>query len=509
MRRAGSGDLQWILWTLVFLLLGPLSALALRHQGRLQRSGASAGRVVEPWQSCGIEGELIAGQGRVRFGWGLSWVEAELPRTAARCAAETFRGLDPAPSIRKVCQCAASISGGDGGDLVEELGTKWRRCAEEGSVCACPTGAVRFGTGSRWVSATPGEAAGQLLCNAASFQGADPSAGEDKECWCEQRHAQPEQGRVAIVLLSRHPADMRRWLWYHLDYMGVEHVFMQVEDTPEFNGTWAALPVAHRQAVTVWRAAPDILQGGEQRPADDYETLQKRQLRAMRRAKTAATALGIEWLVHIDDDELLYTPMHRPVGEVLASLPHGVDQAYIPNTEAVYTSPEVVSCFSQTTQANVNRYTFASYANGKSALRIAATGAVPAGPHMWRTADGLELPSAHLDSEPFGPPLLVIHFESCPFARWEDKFWELGNTSPRKVAAIPFGFYRESIRRMQRCRSRSGQRAPDKGPCTEAALRRFWAGWKTEANPALREQDLLPIQIPWPGQPSEGLPSEA
>jgi len=293
-------------------------------------------------------------------------------------------------------------------------------------------------------------------------------------------------------MLSRHPPDLRLWLEYHLSYMGVEHVFMQVEDTPEFNATWKALHPSRQRRVTVWPAAAAA--GTDKRPADDYETLQKRQVRAMSRAKEASARMGIQWLVHIDDDELLYAPLHRHVGDILAAMPRGYDQAYIPNSEAVYPSVDTQSCFAQTTEMNVNAFKFASYANGKAAVRVTDAAAVPAGPHQWRDLDGAELPSIHLDSQPFGAPLMVVHFESCPFSRWEDKYWELGNTPAWKVNRIPFRFYRESIEKMQTCKVGVSQQAP---ACSEEALRSFWSSWKTEANPSLQRQDLMPIRIPW------------
>jgi len=171
----------------------------------------------------------------------------------------------------------------------------------------------------------------------------------------------------------------------------------------------------------------------------------------MERARTLAAKLGIDWLVHIDDDELLYSPTQRRVGEVLAAVPRVFRQAYVPNVEAVYESSNVKNCFSETREVNTNPYAFNSYANGKSAVRVASDDLIPAGPHQWKSTTGLDVSSVHLDREPFGAPLLVLHFESCPFVRWEDKFWELGNTSPDKVQAIPFQFYRESIARFQRC----------------------------------------------------------
>lgn len=410
-------------------------------------------------------------------------------------------GSDPAPGIRKVCECAPP---GDGFNpqLQEELGIMWSHCANEGGACQCESGVVRFGYADRWATRDQQPAGAPLQCRPENFGGDDPVLGMRKECWCALPRQQPvvPPARVAVVMLSRHPPDLALWLTYHLDYMGVERVFMQVEDTPEFNKTWEGLANEHRQRVTVWR--PALAERGlGTRPSDDYETLQRRQLRAMSRAKEAAAVQGIDWLVHIDDDELLYAPMHRTIGDLLGSMPANFDQAYIPNVEAIYPSAEVKNCFLETVEINVNAYTFASYANGKSAVRVADAGAAPSGPHMWRNQDGSGIPSIHLDREPFGAPLLVVHYESCPFSRWEDKFWELGNTAESKIVGIPFRFYRDSIERMQSCSSGLAERSVEggQGECSEGALRHLWEQWKTENNPALRRQDLQPLHIPWEG----------
>merc|ERR1712232_776386 len=154
--------------------------------------------------------------------------------------------------------------------------------------------------------------------------------------------------------------------------------------------------------------------------------------------------------------------MHRPAGEILAAMSASFSQVYIPNVEAVYKSSSVQHCFAETSTMNRNRYKFTSYANGKAAVRTLdqdeergndGDGVHPAGPHQWRTRDNVEPRSIHLEDEPFGPPLMVVHFESCPLLRWEDKYWELGNTSPEKVRKIPFKFYRDSITMMERCKA--------------------------------------------------------
>merc|ERR1719169_75169 len=90
----------------------------------------------------------------------------------------------------------------------------------------------------------------------------------------------------------------------------------------------------------------------------------------MSRARKIAQETGIDWLVHIDDDELLYVPTHRKVGEILAALPALYRQAYVPNVEAVYKDANVKNCFAESPEVNTNPYAFVSYANGKSAVRV-------------------------------------------------------------------------------------------------------------------------------------------
>jgi len=442
------------------------------------------------WKHCALEGNLVTVPGAVRFGWASQWVETELA-AGATCSSASFQHRDPAPGVRKVCECTSFSSATD----KIELGTSWHRCAREGSNCACSSGVLRFGEDSRWVTEEFRLNSAPVPCALASF-GLDPAVRRVKECWCAAATLPPKAAKVAIVMLSRHPPDLKTWIKYHASHIGVDHIFIKLEDSPGVSAILEQLSEEERTKVTLLgasnQAASLIGMGEDTRPEDDYTSLQARQMVAMASAKRSSEAMGIDWLIHIDDDELLYT-QNRKIGELLAAMPAGSDQAYLPNVEAVYDSADVKSCFMQTKQVNLNRYTFESYANGKSAVRVARKDAHPAGPHQWRDAANRELESTHMDQEPFGSPILVVHYESCPFARWEDKFWELGRTSPQKVSQIPFPFYRESITKMQSCRSR------DSGlpGCSRDALVALWSKWKTRGNSNLKQEDLMPLNIPW------------
>merc|ERR1719393_76883 len=137
----------------------------------------------------------------------------------------------------------------------DDMGLSWSRCASEGEDCSCESGTVRFGLSTRWV--VNDKAAKRLTCNAQSFNGLDPAEAQTKECWCQLAPAPgtppPANPSDAIVLLSRRAPDLKTWLQYHVEYMGVKHVFMDVEDSPDFDKDWQALPEALRSHVTVWK----------------------------------------------------------------------------------------------------------------------------------------------------------------------------------------------------------------------------------------------------------------
>jgi hypothetical protein len=56
---------------------------------------------------------------------------------------------------------------------------------------------------------------------------------------------------------------------------------------------------------------------------------------------------------------------------------------------------------------------------------------------------------------------MVLHFESCPYTRWRDKFMHYASLQS-KMSTIPFKFYLDSIRA---CRQHGAD---------EARLRAFW-----------------------------------
>jgi len=295
-----------------------------------------------------------------------------------------------------------------------------------------------------------------------------------------------------MVLLTRHAPDLKTWIDYHLYYMEVTHIFIDVEDTPDFDRVWRSLSTADQDRITVWKSSVSLL---DPRPLNNYEMLQQRQMSSMKRAQAASREMNINWLVHIDDDELLYSHQHRKIGEILASVPVEFDQVIFPNFEAAFRSLDTKDCFKEAREMIVERRSFVGYTNGKSALRITQKDAAPDFAHGWNQTWPISIWYLVGLS-----PLSLLHFESCSYDRWQEKFWWLGNTSPKEVDKIPFKYYRESISRMSKCNTRreAGETFEDPDDeCSQVLLKKLWSYWKTADSPRLAREDLGPITIPW------------
>lgn len=288
---------------------------------------------------------------------------------------------------------------------------------------------------------------------------------------------------VAIVTLTRNPPDLLTWLKYHLVHVGVKHIFIKSEASlPQLSDADASLGGRLRSRVTIHEGT--VLG----RPKDDYTTLQHRQLDFINFTQEACREKGIDWLIHIDDDELLYSAQGRLLPEMLAAVPPEYGQVVFKNKEALYDSAKVVNCFRETTRINLNSHAFTSYANGKPGLRVDVEDAHISGPHRWSIGNGSKtftFDTSHV---------MLIHYESCPFSKWKDKMWHLSNTSPEALEKIVFSFYRESIKMVQECHMTDG-RMEVKTACSDKKLERFWAEHKTAAGRS--DVDISPIRIPW------------
>ena len=84
----------------------------------------------------------------------------------------------------------------------------------------------------------------------------------------------------------------------------------------------------------------------------------------------------------------------------------------------------------------------------------------------------------------------MLHFESCPYTRWEEKFthYAATTTSNKNLKAIPFDFYVDSIKCCRQHAQAPPQPHPPRGACVlriaYCALRvAYPAASRTRASP--------------------------
>lgn len=192
-----------------------------------------------------------------------------------------------------------------------------------------------------------------------------------------------------------------------------------------------------------------------------------RQLLNCELAIAMARADGCDWLLHMDSDELFYSPGGSAAEHFAALDFRGVRNAVYMNFEALPEQEEIGDYFREVTlfKTNFNRlggirfdarqmallkqarfpdpqFNFHLYNNGKSAARL-APGLVPVTVHAfaWQRPDGT-LDHGH---EICGDSQLILHYPNCGLGRFLTKYRTLGNFGDRWFGTSEvFPFHREA-----------------------------------------------------------------
>mmetsp|Transcript_34551 Transcript_34551/g.72706 ORF Transcript_34551/g.72706 Transcript_34551/m.72706 type:complete len:300 (-) Transcript_34551:500-1399(-) len=235
----------------------------------------------------------------------------------------------------------------------------------------------------------------------------------------------------AVAVVTRRPHRFDLWLEYYRS-LGAVHLFVAVEDSPDV----LALCKEDPEYVSVAHA---------QTESNPYDSIIARQEAHVNWALEQCEAMRIGWLFHVDDDELLH--LAKPWELILAEVPSSAACLVVRNVEAI--PDHSSSDFSSISRFMTDEFSMLAYVNGKAAGRVGAT--VASGCHRFLGGEW------HVPIE----YAVVLHFESCPYSRWRDKFLHYASLQ-RRFSSIPFLFYLNSIKV---CTTRTGD---------ESALRSFW-----------------------------------
>ncbi len=227
--------------------------------------------------------------------------------------------------------------------------------------------------------------------------------------------------KLGIAVLMRKPTDVALWFEHHRK-VGIDRFYVRVEDTPA--------------VVAYLRTQDDVFfEEGESDPENNYTTFQNRQRAFTDKMLAKAADDGLDWLFHIDVDELL----EGNVLETMAAIPSNMLIGKLKNAEAVYQDGEP-TCFSAKKFIRCDKGgPCTAYVNGKGVARP-VEGVTLGGPHDFVYKGKVD--PAVTYQIPFDD-LHVLHYDSCTLGTWLEKFAHLSKKA--NLDEIVFPYYKKSI----------------------------------------------------------------
>lgn len=247
--------------------------------------------------------------------------------------------------------------------------------------------------------------------------------------------------RLGIITLQRKPPDALNWMRYHVD-VGVHNFYIWLEDSDDLETVLkthaAKLQKEKKTPIKVYVEIGKV----DRKKEDNYTDLMTRQQSFVNNMITRARADGVDWVFHIDDDELLHPRSHNDWRAVLGEVTPECSSVHITNWEGF--SPEQPQS-SWITDSGVRymtsqcKHLYAAYTNGKSASKT-TMGQAANGPHHFRGGKECELNEEagvvlHHDSLALGP-------DDLPPKIWHEKNVLRAHSDMSKV---PFEAAKESV----------------------------------------------------------------
>jgi hypothetical protein len=149
----------------------------------------------------------------------------------------------------------------------------------------------------------------------------------------------------------------------------------------------------------------------------------------------------IDWLLHIDGDELFFNEDN----DLQKIFINTYDYISFKNYEMIPTKDNYANCFKEGNNFKTKGHIFNAYGNGKSAVKVNSD-AVVSGVHAFRNGHGLESKIGK-----------ILHYPSCNFDEYVSKYKILGKFSDKwwDSVEIPFKFHKESRDAITNCFSKN------------------------------------------------------
>ena len=233
--------------------------------------------------------------------------------------------------------------------------------------------------------------------------------------------------RSAICAMVRDPSNLYFWIYHHLHTIHIDYIFLRLE-----SDQFIPFPLP-----------PNVIVLEHEKSIDSFNSIlhqQQRQIDFVNRClHFYSSTYSIQYLIHIDDDELimLHSKYHSLSDIIQLYFREPYTHLRIQNFEAIfYKSPHNHSSpFFQTFYGKDCSIEKArSYSNGKSIAYISPY-IYSTGPH---TFSGQSLSVSKKD-------MVIFHYDSILFSSYLSKFQHLSSISDNVLDKIPFRFYQQSI----------------------------------------------------------------
>jgi hypothetical protein len=236
--------------------------------------------------------------------------------------------------------------------------------------------------------------------------------------------------KLGIATTVKNPHQLNDWIRYHLD-MGFYKLYIVFDDEHEdfINDYADNNNVQIFMNNTNWKNELNQLPNMEQYINEKKEVM-SRQILNFTNVRNYAQKDDVEWLLHIDADELFYPESSN----INAIFDNAYDVITFHNLEMIPKRDNYDNCFKDGINFKINTEIFNAYANGKSAVKVKSEASIAGVHDFW---GGIKM---------FSPVGKILHYPSCNFDEYIKKYKTLGKFDDKwwNSVKIPFKFHTES-----------------------------------------------------------------
>jgi hypothetical protein len=258
-------------------------------------------------------------------------------------------------------------------------------------------------------------------------------------CYASYDNFTNNKTKVGIATTVKNPHQLNDWIKYHLK-IGFTKLYIVFDDENE-NTNY----IINNSSVVIfknddnWKKELLKLPGMDNFKTDKKEVM-SRQILNFANVRNYAQKDGIEWLLHIDADELFY-PSNSSLDTIFNNK---YDSISFQNLEMIPDKDNYDNCFKEGVNFKINPGIFNAYSNGKSAVKVNSI-AVIGGVHNFFGGNDTRSDIGK-----------ILHYPSCNFNEYVNKYKILGKFDDKwwDSVQIPFKFHTESRDLINECFSK-------------------------------------------------------